>query len=153
MNDSPALRLWVVMNRAFRSISEPLHRQVEAHGLSFTEFAVLEILLHKGPLAIGEIGERILLTSGSMTYVVDKLEKRGLLERRACAEDRRVTRAVLTPEGRTLIERVFTEHAEHIEALLAGLSAREQEQAAELLKRLGYYAQGAAIRLAGAPAS
>lgn len=98
-----ALKLWVVMNKALRSVEEHLRRQVESHGLSFTEFAVLEVLLHRGALPIGELGGRILLTSGSMTYVVDKLEKRGLIRRRACPNDRRVIYAELTDEGRSLI--------------------------------------------------
>ena len=92
---SSALKLWVVMNRAVQSIERHLRRQVEAHGLGFTEFAVLEVLYHKGAQPIGEIGSRILLTSGSMTYVIDKLEQRGLLRRAPSATDRRrVTRPV-----------------------------------------------------------
>ena len=138
-----SLKLWVVMNRALRSIEEPLRRQVEAHGISFTEFAVLEVLLHKGPLPIGEVGSRILLTSGSMTYVIDKLERRGLLQRRACDEDRRVIYAALTAEGRGLIETVFQEHARVLQDLMGGLHPDEQHEAAELLKRLGLYAQNA----------
>jgi MarR family 2-MHQ and catechol resistance regulon transcriptional repressor len=98
-----ALRLWVVLNRATHSVEDQLRRQIEAHGLSFTEFAVLEVLLAKGILPIGEVGERVLRASGSMTYVVDKLERRGLIRRRACPTDRRVVHGELTPEGRELI--------------------------------------------------
>lgn len=136
-----SLKLWVVMNRALRSIEEPLRRQVEAHGISFTEFAVLEVLLHKGPLPIGEIGSRILLTSGSMTYVIDKLEQRGLIRRRACEEDRRIIYAELTELGRTLIETVFDEHAGLIRRLMQELRPAEKETAIDLLKRLGRSAE------------
>lgn len=136
-----ALKLWVVMTRAVRSIEAPLRRQVEAQGLSFTEFGVLEVLLHKGTLPIGEIGSRILLTSGSMTYVVDKLARRGLLQRRVCDSDRRVVYAELTQQGRGLIETVFREHEVLLHDLMQGLQPEEQEAASDLLKRLGLYAQ------------
>ena len=136
-----SLKLWVVMTRALRSVEDHLRRQVEAQGLSLTEFAVLEVLLHKGPLPIGEIGDRILLTSGSMTYVLDKLQKRALIRRRPCDADRRVLYAELTPEGRRLIEAVFPEHAALIADVLAGLSVEEQRTATDLLRRLGHAAQ------------
>ncbi len=135
------LKLWVVLNRALRSIESRLAQQVQAHGLSLTEFAVLEVLLHKGPLPIGEVGSRILLTSGSMTYVIDKLVQRGLIRREACPEDRRVIYAALTEQGRSLMEDVFPEHAELIRRLMSGLDPREQEAAIDLLKRLGRYAE------------
>lgn len=138
---SVALKLWVVMNRALRSVEDSLRRQVEAHGLSLTEFAVLEVLFTKGPLPVGEIGDRVLRTSGSMTYVVDKLAGRGLIERRACPTDRRVIHVALTDAGRALIERVFPEHAALIGSLMQGLTTQEQEAATDILKRLGLYAR------------
>ncbi len=136
-----ALRLWVVLTRALRSIEKPLHEQVERHGLSLTEFAVLEVLLHKGELPMGEIGQRILLTSGSTTYVIDKLEERGLLKRRRCTEDRRVLHVDLTDTGRELVQEVFPEHAELIKTLTEGLSYEEQLEVTEKLKRLGRFAE------------
>ena len=146
---STALKLWVVMNRALRPIEERLEQQVEAHGLSFTEFAVLEVLLHKGPLPIGKIGSLILLTSGSMTYVIDKLARRGLIERKACETDRRVVHAELTKQGRSLMEEVFPAHAALIRDLMGGLQPDEQEDAINLLKRLGRYAEKFATPEAG----
>lgn len=136
-----SLKLWVVMNRALRSIEAPLRQQVETHGISFTEFAVLEVLLHKGPLPIGEVGDRILLTSGSMTYVIDKLQERGLIRRRACDEDRRIIYAELTEQGRALIETVFSEHAALIRHLMGELRLTEKETVTDLLKRLGRSAE------------
>lgn len=137
-----SLKLWVVMNHAFNSIEERLRQQVEAHGISFSEFAVLEVLLHKGPLPIGDVGERVLLTSGSMTYVVDKLEERGLIQRRPCAEDRRIIYAELTEQGRALIEEAFAEHSSLIRRLTEELSPAEKETLIGLLKRLGKSAEG-----------
>ena len=105
--------------------------------------AVLEVLLHKGTLPIGEIGERVLRTSGSMTYILDKLAKRGLLRRRPCPDDRRVQFAELTDEGRTLITTVFPEHAVLIADLMSALSPEELRTAADLLKRLGLSVEAA----------
>lgn len=138
-----ALRLWVILSRTLRSIEAQLSRQTEARGLSLTEFAVLEVLLHKGRLPIGEIGERVLLSSGSMTYVVDKLEKRGLLGRRPCPDDRRVLHAALTSEGRALIEDVFDEHAGLIRDLMGDLTPAQLHETADRLKRVGLCARAA----------
>lgn len=135
-----ALKMWVVLNRAWRAIAERGRRQVEAQGLRTMEFAVLEVLYHKGPLTQGQIGEHILLTSGSITAVVDKLEHRGLVERRTCPEDRRVVYAELTEDGRKLIARVFPEHAEVLRNAMAGLTTEEKQIATALLRRLGRHA-------------
>lgn len=132
-----ALKLFVVLSRAHRAISEHTRRDQERHGLGATEFAVLEALYHKGPLLVGEVGARILLTSGSTTYVIDKLEQRGLVKRRPCESDRRALYVDLTREGRTLIRKIFPDHARAIAAAVSGLSLEEQRVATRLLKQLG----------------
>ena len=142
VSTATSLKLWLVLNRAARSIEDGLRGQTERHGLSLTEFAVLEALLHKGTLPLGEIGERILKAGASITYIVDKLERRGLLERQSCPTDRRRVHAALTAEGRALIERVFDDHATTLAALSEGLTPDEQAVATDLLKRLGRYAVG-----------
>lgn len=135
------LRLWVVLSRSYHALAEHARRDQERHGLGATEFAVLEILYHKGELTIGEIGARALLTSGSMTYVVDKLEKRGLLRRRACETDRRACHVALTPEGEALVAEIFPRHVLALQEATAGLTTEEKGIAAALLKRLGVEAQ------------
>ena len=132
-----ALKLFVVLSRASKGLLEHAKRDVEKSGLGLTEFAVLEALYHKGRLTIGEIGDSVLLTSGSMTYVVDKLEKRGLLERKPCREDQRATYIALTAEGRRLVGRIFPGHAAALERATAALSADEKREAIALLKTLG----------------
>jgi MarR family 2-MHQ and catechol resistance regulon transcriptional repressor len=138
-----ALKLWVVLHRAQRAVAELDRRDMERHGLHPTEFAVLEVLLHKGPLPLGELGSRILLTSGSTTHVVDKLEGRGLLRRRPCPEDRRVTYAELTGAGRARIAGLFPAHAEALRQAMGGLTLEEKRLATGLLKRLGLFASAA----------
>jgi len=131
-----ALQVWIALNRAQHAIDGPLRRQVDAHGLTMKEFAVLEVLLHKGPLPVGEIGERVLLTSGSMTYVLDQLEARELIARQADPNDRRVQQVLLTDAGRSLVETVFPEHARHVQTLMADLSISDKEALFQLLHRL-----------------
>ena len=135
-----ALRLWVVLNRAYRAIAEHPRRQIERHDLRPTEFAVLEALYHKGPLTLGQIGESVLVTSGSVTPVADKLERRALIQRRISSEDRRVCYAGLTEAGRELIGGIFPEHAEVIRAAMEGLTVEEKRIATALLRRLGRHA-------------
>jgi MarR family 2-MHQ and catechol resistance regulon transcriptional repressor len=132
-----ALKLFIVLSRASKVILEEAHKTSEKHGLNPTEFAVLELLHHRGRQPIQKIGQKILLRSGSMTYVVDKLEKRGLLERVFCEEDKRVTYMSITPDGVNLMTSIFPEHAENIESIMSSLSTEEQNQAIELVRKLG----------------
>jgi MarR family transcriptional regulator, 2-MHQ and catechol-resistance regulon repressor len=132
-----ALKLLVVLARAQASVEAHLHANVGAHGLTLTEFGILEVLFHKGPLLLGEVQKRILVSSGGVTYLVDRLEEKGLVERRACPEDRRARYAALTADGEALIARIFPEHAELIQEVMSPLSLDEQRLAVGLLRRLG----------------
>lgn len=136
-----ALSLWIVLNRTHAALTRVIEADIRARGFSLTEWGVLELLYHKGPQPMGNLGTRILISSGSVTYVVDKLAERGLVERRPCLEDRRVTYAVLTPAGEALIARGFPHHAEAIRQALSALTPAEQETVRTLLKRLGLSVQ------------
>ncbi|OKO96263.1 MarR family transcriptional regulator [Geobacillus proteiniphilus] len=136
-----SLKLFIVLSRAYRSISDQVNKSIQSFGVNPTEFAVLELLYHKGDQPLQQIGEKILLASGSITYVIDKLESKGLIIRRACERDRRVTYASITDSGRQFIQRVFPEHAETIHETVAALTPEEKEQAIVLLKKLGYGAK------------
>jgi MarR family 2-MHQ and catechol resistance regulon transcriptional repressor len=134
---SRALKLWVVLARAYRAVERQVEADVARHGLTLAEFGILEALHHKGPLLLGEIQRKILVSSGGITYLVDRLSAKGLVERRACPEDRRARYAALTRDGEQLVRRIFPEHARRIQQLLAGLSAAEQAEAIALLRTLG----------------
>lgn len=136
-----SLKLFIVLSRAYRTINDKANQSIQSFNLNPTEFAVLELLYHKGEQPLQQIGGKILLASGSITYVVDKLEGKGLLERKACESDRRVTFAHLTEEGKELLHEIFPQHEETIHALLGGLTTEEKEVAISLLKKVGYYAQ------------
>ncbi|HEV2146745.1 MAG TPA: MarR family transcriptional regulator [Longimicrobiaceae bacterium] len=135
-----ALKLWVVLSRAHAAIEAHAVAQVARHGLTLTEFGIMEALFHRGPMLLGEVQRRILVSSGGITYLVDRLERKGLVERRECAEDRRARYAALTERGETVIREIFPEHAQHLEHALGGLDAAEKEQAIRLLRTLGTHA-------------
>ena len=139
-----ALKLWVVLARAHAAVEARLQENVAAHGLTLTEFGILEVLHHKGPLLLGEVQRRILVSSGGDHLPGGPAGEKGLVERRECPEDRRARYAALTPEGESLIARLFPEHARRIEEALSGLSAAEQREASGLLRRLGRSAAGLA---------
>ena len=138
-----ALKLWVVLARATNAISKHSEQDIARHDLTPTEFGILEVLHHKGPLLLGEIQRKILVTSGGITYLVDRLVEKGLVRRENSADDRRARYAVLTPAGRQLIKRIFPQHASCLEQALNGLTGAEQREAIALIKKLGLAAEAA----------
>src|SRR5438094_2382555 len=137
----PALELFVVLWHASNWVYAYAERDARCHGLNPTEFAILEALYHKGALPLQQIGEKVLISSGNITYSVDKLEQKQLLVRRPSPQDRRVIFAELTPQGRDLLAAIFPKHTEAIHLAVSGLTPEEQVQAAQLLKKLGLAAQ------------
>lgn len=144
-----ALKLWVVLSRSHDALVEVLKADIERHDLTPAEFAVMEALHHKGPLLLGEIQKHILVSSGGMTFLVDRLAKRGFAERQDCPSDRRARYAALTKKGEKLMNSIFPEHAAVIRDAMKGLTAAEQRQLTALLKTLG---QDAARLAAETPA-
>jgi len=140
--DTSGLHLWLILWKTYESLRAHAVRQVRATGLGFSDFAVLELLLHKGPMPVNAIGQRVYLTSGSITAAVDRLEARELVQRCNEPADRRTRVVHLTESGRRLIETAFSGHAAAMEAAAAGLSQSERAQAIELLKKLGRHAAG-----------
>jgi MarR family 2-MHQ and catechol resistance regulon transcriptional repressor len=131
-----------VLARAFGAIAEHAAEDVARHEITTTEFAILEVLYHKGPMLLGEVQRKILVTSGGITYLVDRLVEKGLVKREQCPEDRRARYAVLTPAGQALIKRIFPGHAARIEQAMSGLTQAEQREATSLLRKLGLAAAG-----------
>jgi MarR family 2-MHQ and catechol resistance regulon transcriptional repressor len=135
-----ALKLWIVLSRASAAVRRHAETDLTRHGLTPGEFAILEVLYHRGPLLLGEVQRKILASSGGVTYLVDRLESAGLVERRACPRDRRARYAALTEAGVRLMDRIFPDHIKAIERAVAGLDAEERRAAIELLKTLGLHA-------------
>lgn len=132
-----SLKLFIVMSRAHMAINAQTHRFFQNNGLNATDFAVLELLYHKGRQPLQKIGNKILLASGSITYVVDKLEKKGLLKRISCERDRRITYADISEEGKKLMDCIFPQHEAHLHELMSALTEEEKETAITILKKLG----------------
>jgi MarR family 2-MHQ and catechol resistance regulon transcriptional repressor len=142
-----ALKLSVVLSRAASSVARHAQADAARHGLTMAEFAVLEALYHGGrPLMLGEVQRKILVTSGGVTYLVDRLAQKGLVERRNCDKDRRATYAALTPDGQARMDEIFPVHARSLAHALDGLTAEQQEQAITLLRTLGRHAAEACHR-------
>lgn len=138
--EDPSLKLFVVLSKAFRSVSDQVAADIRKKGLNTTDFGVLELLYHSGEQPLQKIGDKILLASGSITYVVDKLEKKQYIKRTQCESDRRITYASITEKGTDLLNDIFPDHWKQIESITGGLSEQEKKQAIELLKKLGTYA-------------
>ena len=136
-NQAVSLKLWIVLARAYAAVGSKVDADIARNDLTTTEFGILEVLHHKGPLLLGEIQRKILVTSGGITYLVDRLVEKGLVKREECPNDRRARYAVLTPAGDALIRRVFPSHAKRIARVVSGLTIREQAEATKLLRKLG----------------
>jgi MarR family 2-MHQ and catechol resistance regulon transcriptional repressor len=135
-----ATHVWWVLRKAAHAIEQNAVRSVSALGLGLSEFAVLEVLLHKGPLPVNVIGGKVLLTSGSITAAVDRLESKKLVRRTADPEDLRARIVHLTETGRRLIERAFQQHATDMEETMAVLRSSERAELVRLLKKVGMWA-------------
>jgi MarR family transcriptional regulator, 2-MHQ and catechol-resistance regulon repressor len=135
--DSQALRLWVVLSRAHAAVEAHARADFARNGLTPGEFGALEALHHKGPLLLGELKRKILVSSGGITYVIDRLAEKGLVERTSCPTDRRASYVGLTAEGTALLERIFPAHQAVIEKAMSGIPDTEKASLIEALKQLG----------------
>ena len=141
------VHVFLVLWKAARAAQAYAEKSISELEMCGSDFAVLEALLHKGPLPVNEIGKKVLLTSGSITVAVDRLETKGLVERRAHGTDRRARIVHLTKAGRKLITRAYADHAADMERLTsASLTRAEREKLIRLLKKIGYEAAGASER-------
>ncbi|MBD2844832.1 MarR family transcriptional regulator [Paenibacillus sp. IB182496] len=136
-----ALKLLVVLSKAYKTVMDKAVKDMKQRGLSPSEFTILELLYNKGRVPLQQIGQKILVTSGSVTYNIDKLEGKSLIRRVPSPDDRRVVFAELTDQGLALLRRIFPEHAAAVQAIMAGLGYEEQLQATKLLKQLGKTAE------------
>jgi len=139
--DTSGTHVWLVLMKAHRALARHAARSIEALDMCLSDFAILELLLHRGPQLVNTIGRRIDLTSGSITTAIDRLEKRGLVVRELDETDRRARLISLTEEGKALIVGVFGEHKRAMDRAAAGLSREERAALIGLLKKLGTKAE------------
>jgi len=140
LSGGSGVHVWLVLWKAAQAVEAYAKESIIDLDICGSDFAVLEALFHKGALPINEIGKKVLLTSGSITVAVDRLETKGLVQRRASPDDRRAKIVHLTSEGRKLITRAYAEHAADMENLASDLSASERATLIRLLKKIGYKA-------------
>lgn len=127
---------YLVLMQTSKAVQERIRLEMSENNLTITEFSVLEVLYHKGKQTIQQVGHSILISSGSMTYVIDKLEQRGLLHRSACPEDRRVIHVTLTENGKELMESIMPKHHELVDYMLGALSNDEADTLVKLLNKI-----------------
>ncbi|MGH2316387.1 MarR family winged helix-turn-helix transcriptional regulator [Planococcus sp. SE5232] len=135
------LKALTVLVRATDALHELIKTDVAQYGLNPTEFSVLELLYHRGQQPIQLIGKKVLIASSSITYVVDKLETKNYVIRKACPEDRRVTFAELTDSGQQLMDEIFPKHEQVINQAFQGMEQSEMEEMIRTVKKIGYQSQ------------
>ena len=134
--------LFLLFWKASHAVMRYDHQNIAARGFaSLSDYAVLEVLLHNGSLPVNAIGEKVLLTSGSITTAVQRLEKKGLVIRERSEGDARVVLVHLTDEGMRLIQEAFTAHAEDLDELFIEFSEDERKQFAGLMLKLSQRSQ------------
>lgn len=134
---SPGTHAWLILMKAHRSLMRHAERSFEALDIGLTDFVILEMLLHKGPQKVSDIGRRVGLTSGAITSAIDRSERQGLVVRTFDATDRRARVVELTPRGRPVIEQAFASHNDAMEQAMSVLTQSEARTLAMLLKRVG----------------
>jgi MarR family 2-MHQ and catechol resistance regulon transcriptional repressor len=132
-----ALSALINLARATEALATSLQREIAGHRLTTSQFGILEALLHLGPVCQGELAGKLLRSCGSMTSVVEGLEKRGLVERRRDGSDKRFVTVRLTDKGGKLIKGIFPEHAKTVAKQFGALTAPEQDELRRLCRKLG----------------
>jgi MarR family transcriptional regulator, 2-MHQ and catechol-resistance regulon repressor len=128
---------WLVMMKAMRALTRYATAGIEETGLGLSDFGVLEILLHRGPLPVNTIGPLVNLTPGSISIAIDRLVAKGLVSRVESTEDRRVRIVALTPRGKDLIASAFRKHSGQMKKVFSELSAEELRGLEAALKKVG----------------
>src|SRR6476619_2941861 len=140
--DTSGVHVWLVLMKAFQALMPHAAESIARTELGDSDFRVLEVLLHKGPLPVNTVGPKVWLTPGSISVAVDRLVKKGLVARKERSQDRRVRQVELTAKGRALIVRGFRDHAAAMEKAMRVLSKKERLALQRLLKKLGKDAAG-----------
>jgi MarR family 2-MHQ and catechol resistance regulon transcriptional repressor len=147
-----ALQLWVKLSRAHNAIAAHAAADIARHGMTLAEFGILEALYHRGPLLLGEVQRRILVSSGGITFLVDRLTAKGLVERRQCPGDKRARYAELTAKGERFVAEAFPAHARALAHAVEALDDEELASVSSLLRQVGMGAAAQSIGEASGPA-
>jgi len=129
--------VWLVMMKAMRALTRYAAAGIEETGLGLSDFGVLEVLLHKGPLPVNTIGPLVDLTPGSISTAVDRLVAKGLVSRIESVEDRRVRIVDLSGRGKDLITSAFRKHSGQMKRVFSEISPEELRSLEVALKKVG----------------
>jgi MarR family 2-MHQ and catechol resistance regulon transcriptional repressor len=139
-----ALHTWLIMLKAWQSMSRYLLPSLLEEGLGESDFRVLEVLLHKGPMPVNAIGPKVYLNPGSVSVAVDRLYKKGFVSRAECTKDRRVRTVSLTEEGRRMFVPLFRRHTALIKRAFQDISGEELQRIELVIKKIGKRAESLA---------
>jgi MarR family 2-MHQ and catechol resistance regulon transcriptional repressor len=136
-----ATHAWLIMLKAWQSMTHYVLPSMSSKGLGESDFRVLEVLLHKGPMPVNAIGPKVYLNPGSVSVAVDRLYKKGFVSRVECDSDRRVRTVSLTEQGREIFLPLFRRHASLIQCAFQDVSSAEMRQLEMILKKIGKRAE------------
>lgn len=131
------LKLIVTLKRCLNSVVKNIHPLLLEAGLTESQFGILEVLYHLGPMPICRLMKKTLSTGGNMTVVIDNLKKQKLIDRNHDPKDRRSYIISLTAKGEALIKKIFPVHVKNLSTILKGLNSEEKMAMIELAKKLG----------------
>lgn len=137
MSENLALKSFVVLMKSAKSVEQRIKKDIRNYGIATSEFTVLEALHHKGKQTVQQISNAVLINSGSITYVIDKLEDKSFIERSHCKEDRRVVHIQITDTGKQFMDEVFPKHQKVIEDIFKDINTEESKLIIDILKRVG----------------
>ncbi len=140
-NNRIDLKAMIVMFKAYQSLIEVIKNDIKKTSFDLNEFTVLEVIYHKKKLSVAEIKEKVLVANSSLTYILDKLEKKDLIKRTKSTKDRRITHIELTNKGLIESNNIFPDHYEVLKDVYSILTTEEKNIIVELLKRLGLHAK------------
>jgi MarR family transcriptional regulator, 2-MHQ and catechol-resistance regulon repressor len=127
---------FLMLMQTSKAIQERIRDEMSQNKLNITEFSVLEVLFYQGKQTIQQIGNRVLISSGSMTYVIDKLEQKGIIKRNDCREDRRVIHITLTAKGLNMMENIMPTYQDMVDSFFGDLSGDESKLMVDFLKKV-----------------
>jgi MarR family 2-MHQ and catechol resistance regulon transcriptional repressor len=136
-SEKRSLNTYIKLSRAAEAVSQRVNDHLRHYDLTISQFGVLEAIYHLGPMQPGQLGEKILKSSGNMTLVVENLVKRGLVLRQRREDDRRCIDIHLTDAGNECVDAILAVHISGVVTVFSPLTAAEQDQLAELCRKLG----------------
>ncbi|MBU8565293.1 MarR family transcriptional regulator [Virgibacillus pantothenticus] len=137
MKENLSLKAFVVLIKASKALQDHVMEDIKNYGMKTSEFTILETLYHKGKQTVREISNSVLIKTGSITYVIDRLEEKGMLQREHCQKDRRVVYIDITDEGKNLMDEIFPKHQKVIEELFTDISDEQKQTVIDMLKKVG----------------